>query len=318
MKLNNKASYLMCSALAFSSSTMAGYIELGNEYENWGDQEQRSNTMPYIAMEFNPIEDSSMFLYANFSYRHMIESEERTVNDRSRQDVAIGWSEGYKDFWWGPKFQIRNEMYANDTRRTEYRFYNNMAYYLAEDHELILDGFIAPVGVRNRPRGEDCVGENGCQDEANNDLRTSYTDYYHELDFGVRSRLAYDKTLQLTLYSEVSKQSEFEGDNRAWEEEKRVEWQVRMNYTQTFNDLTVTPFVRYTFYRNAESVDYGDKDELRIRAGFWGDYKIDDKSKFVFETYYQTEDKENFEQDWNQNQWEDDYFFVKLGYRRSF
>ncbi|CAK3470904.1 exported hypothetical protein [Vibrio crassostreae] len=74
MKLNNKASYLMCSALAFSSSTMAGYIELGNEYENWGDQEQRSNTMPYIAMEFNPIEDSSMFLYANFSYRHMIES----------------------------------------------------------------------------------------------------------------------------------------------------------------------------------------------------------------------------------------------------
>ena len=106
MKVNNTA-ILACAAVVFSSSGIAGYIELGNEYEDWREQEQRTNTMPYIAMEFNPIEDSSMFLYANFSYRHMIESDERTWNNRARQDVAIGWSEGYEDFWWGPKFQIR-------------------------------------------------------------------------------------------------------------------------------------------------------------------------------------------------------------------
>ncbi|PSW22108.1 hypothetical protein C9I98_02260 [Photobacterium sanctipauli] len=320
MKHLSSPKLIACASLLASSSAMAAYVEIGNEYEDWGDQPQRTNTMPYVAFEFNPLDDSSLFLYANFSYRHMDLSDERTWNNRARQDLALGFSEWYEDIglWWGPKLQIRNEMYANDTRRTEYRFYNNLAYRLAEDYELILDGFIAPVGTKNRPRGEDCVGENGCQDSANNDRRENYWDYYHELDFGLRTQLAWDKTLQTTLYSEVSKQNGFGGDNRDWEENKRVEWQLRINYTQRFNDLTLTPFVRYTFHREAESVGYGNKDELRIRAGLWGDYKLDDKSKIVFETYYQTEDKENFEDDWNQQQWTDDYFFWKLAYRRDF
>ena len=297
----------------------SSFIELGNEYEEFYKERHRSNTMPYLAVQFKPIEDSSMFVYGNFSYRHMMRKDERPWGERGRQDLAIGWSHGYDNFWWGPQFQVRNEMYSNDTRRTEWRIYNNFTYYLSENTDFFHWGFISPVSNRtNHARGSDKVECDNMGDCKESD-RFEYLDYYHELEFGLRHRLRWDKQLELVLYSEISKNSDLKkGQDNAWSDKGYDEWQVRVNYTQKFGDFTITPFVRHSFYRKFHSVDEGGKENLRTRVGVWGDYKIRDSLKLIYEVYHQTADTSSYRYSGNPWKGEEKYFMWKLAIRQSF
>ena len=305
-----------CSAM---SAFAVDYIELGNEYEAFYNDQHRSNTMPYLAVQFSPIEDSSMFIHGNFSYRHMMDADERSSGERGRQDLVVGWSHSYDNFWWGPQFQVRNEMYSNDTRRTEWRIYNNFTYNVNEDTDFFHWGFFSPVSNRtDNARGNDMV-ECDSMGECEESDRFEYLDYYHELEFGLRRRLNWDNQVEFVLYNEVSRNNDLKKNlDNAGADKGYDEWQIRVNYTQSFGDFTITPFVRHAFHRKFHSVDEGSKKNPRTRIGVWGDYKIKDSLKLIYEVYHQTADTSSYEYSSNQWKGEEKYFMWKLAIRQSF
>ena len=265
--------------------------------------------LPYVGVGFNPIEGSALFVGAKFSQRKMDASSAR-INTRDRQEFTVGYSFDLNDqLTFSPKVTARHNSYAaKNTRDTEWRIFPNMSYQLNDTFSLALDGFLAPVGARDEARGSDAV-------DASESDRFDYTDYKHELEFRLNTRLADDKRLMTSFYNEFSRKYGHSASSTT--ETQRNEWQLRVVYTQDFGNFSLSPFARITLHREAQNNINQTKDELRNRFGVVGNYNLTNQLDLVGEIYHQFENQ----RDWTNTAVDDGkkrMMFYKVGLKYNF
>ena len=307
LKLNNA----LTASVAMSAS--AGYIEMGSEFEAYeGDHSGNSFFLPYMAMGVNPIEGSPLSISAKFSQRYMDESDARGSN-RARQEITAGYSFDIIDrFTFNPMIRVRHNNYDHSpdgNRETEWRIFPNMSYAINDTFTVALEGFVAPVASRT---SADRSVEGGVEDG-----NFDYTDYKHELEYQLHTRIADDKRLTTSFYNEFSKKDGYTSDNPD-AEKKRNEWQLRLVYTQDFGNFTLSPFARITLHRKATSASGETKDEIRNRAGIAGSYTLNEDLSLVSEIYRQEENKRDWDGSHDDKGGTKAYMFYKVGIRYSF
>ena len=296
-------------AMGMAATASAGYFEIGSEFEDYNGNYSGSDfVLPYMAIGGNPIEGSAFSAELKTSYRQMTDNAAARSSNRYRQEITVGYSWGFGDFTFAPRYRLRQNFY-NDKRDYEHRIYPNMSYRLNDTFSLQLDGFVAPVQAkRQAARGTDT----GLND---------YVDYKHELDMRVNTQLSETQRLTVSLYNEYGRTTDLskaDAANDGDETRNANEWQLRLVYTQNFGDFSLTPFARIGLSKKAQKVDGYKLNENRHRFGLAGSYKLSSDLSLVGETYFQTQKQQDREADQTVDLSNKNMMFYKVGVRYSF
>ncbi|MGF1758257.1 hypothetical protein L4D76_09985 [Photobacterium sagamiensis] len=302
---------LLATALSASFSASAGFVEVGAEFRDFStNYETESWFRPYTKWMVNPIEGSPFKVIGRMDYRHYDLPAQRQWGNHARQELYVGYRWKFDDFVFAPKVGFRHASFSNDSRVTEYRVYPNMRYKINSTFSVAIDGFLAPVDVKGVPRmGKAELNEVGINKKVD---RVNYSDYTHEIDFILSTKLAKDKRLLASIYSETYRKGKEGRDAK----NKQVEaLELRLAYSQNFGDLRVSPYTYIDISRDIESADGVKREGLRQRYGVEAAYKLTEKLAFQTRIFYQTEeveDREHVKQD------DKNYMNYKASFKYSF
>lgn len=296
------------STLSLDAHAVSGEFQVGTEYEDYnGAYNSEDFILPFVYGKLYPMEESPFFVEAKYSYRKKDDDDAYRKDRRRRYEFYTGYAWKWDRFAFTPKAGIRFEEYSdtatNDTV-SKWRFYPNMSYKLNDKTSLFLSGFVSYVDIeKNDKQDVDGYQVDGYQVDG----------YNHELESGVKYKLPNTQELQVSLYSEYTRDKD---------ESSTEEYQLRLRYNHKLENgkTTLSPWVRIGLDREQRDKNgQGDKDRLRHRIGLTASHNVTDDFSVFGEINWQTEKVEDYSNATNKSSKADkNRTFYKIGFKQKF